>query len=400
MSFYPYGLVSPQRSVYPQAYYPQSIPQQRQAPYSMPSQQVFRPPPPVIRPPPQHYYPQYQKPTQFAPTNYGQSPVKPQSSLQQSYPINQQNQRYPNSPPQVFNQQQQPLTRPTVPQYQYQIPTQQRGTAQYYYQPQQQQLQKQQPQQYSQNKMVSPPPKQSSQQQLPTQTKPQSPPTQQRPQSQQQQHQQVPQQQINKPPQQQKQPQLSQKDDDLEKKFQDAIDRTRDLVQKYQNPQQKQPQQPQVQEQHPNPQDNDDQLQELALQYEDGYIYRGQGFEPATREGYGILTDQNDNTVYDGQWKDNQYHGQGKLINVQAEQIEGPFDYQDLSAIENGWLGYEGEFSEGKMNGFGRLQLTNGEVFEGQFNDGMIHGEGIFSALNDQTIKGLWQEGVLTQVFA
>jgi len=60
-----------------------------------------------------------------------------------------------------------------------------------------------------------------------------------------------------------------------------------------------------------------DELEELALQYEDGFIYRGQGFQPATRHGYGILTDQDDNEIYAGHWDKNQYEGQGRLNNLQ-----------------------------------------------------------------------------------
>ncbi|CAK73288.1 unnamed protein product (macronuclear) [Paramecium tetraurelia] len=396
---YPYGFCSPQRPLPPQLYYQNPIPQQRQAPYSLPPP-VYRPPPVGVRPPQQPYYPQYQIQNQVPPISFTiiiPNPItkskNPQLSTLSLQIIITGRSKTPTT--MIINstliKRNSSISLLAIiiisleqPQYQ-------------------------QPGQQNQNKVVQPPKQPYQQQYVPSQPKPQSHPSQHRPE---QQNQQIPQQQqqqqVNKPPQQYKQPQQSQKDDDLEKKFQDAIDRTRDLVQKYQNPQTKQPQQQQQQpnpqpkqEQHTNqPQVDDNQLQELALQYEDGYIYRGQGYEPATREGYGVLTDQDDNPVYDGQWKDNQYHGQGKLINVQAEQIDGPFDYQDLSVIENGWLGYEGDFLEGKMNGFGKLQLTNGEMFEGQFQDGMIDGEGVFSAVNGQTIKGLWREGVLTQVFA
>ncbi|CAD8113023.1 unnamed protein product [Paramecium sonneborni] len=178
-------------------------------------------------------------------------------------------------------------------------------------------------------------------------------------------------------------PILQQQEDDLEKKFQDAIDRTRDLVHKYNKPQQK------------NEEEQQQELQELALQYEDGYIYRGQGYEPATREGFGVLTDQNENEVYSGYWQDNQYHGQGKLINYSAQEIQGPFDYRDLSIIENGWLSYEGDFFQGKMQGNGTLYLTNGERYQGLFYDGMIEGKGVFISQTGQEIEGLWREGVL-----
>ncbi|CAD8213988.1 unnamed protein product [Paramecium octaurelia] len=175
----------------------------------------------------------------------------------------------------------------------------------------------------------------------------------------------------------------TQQEDELEKRFQDAIDRTRDLVQKY-NPADQNKQQQQ-------------QLTQLALQYEDGFIYRGQGYEPAVREGFGVLTDQYENEVYSGYWRDNQYHGQGKLINFQVEQIQGPYDYRDLGNIENGWLSYEGDFYEGKMHGKGVLILTNGEQFEGEFNDGMIDGQGIYSTSDRHDIRGVWKDGILVE---
>ncbi|CAD8083239.1 unnamed protein product [Paramecium sonneborni] len=190
-------------------------------------------------------------------------------------------------------------------------------------------------------------------------------------------------------------PVIAQQEDELEKRFQDAIDRTRDLVQKYnpadQNKQQQQQQQQQYQQQ------QQQQLTQLALQYEDGFIYRGQGYEPAVREGFGVLTDQYDNEVFSGYWKDNQYHGQGKLINFQVDQIEGPYDYRDLGNIENGWMSYEGDFYEGKMHGKGVLVLTNGEQFEGEFNDGMIDGQGIYSTSDRHDIRGVWKDGILVE---
>ncbi|CAD8170713.1 unnamed protein product [Paramecium octaurelia] len=179
-------------------------------------------------------------------------------------------------------------------------------------------------------------------------------------------------------------PVITQQEDELEKRFQDAIDRTKDLVHKY-NPAEQ------------NTQQQQQQLVELALQYEDGFIYRGQGYEPAIREGFGVLTDQYENEVYSGYWKDNQYHGQGKLINFQVEQIQGPYDFRDLGNIENGWLSYEGEFYEGKMHGKGVLLLTNGEQFEGEFNDGMINGQGIYSTSNMNDIRGIWNDGILVE---
>ncbi|CAK91391.1 unnamed protein product (macronuclear) [Paramecium tetraurelia] len=333
---------------------------------------------------PQGYcQPQYQQPT----LPLKQQPVTLQQQLQyQQPPLG-----YPSTPYQPGPVYPQNAPRPTQiynPSYQpqYRQPVQQQVLPRSVQQPYSQTCQP--PQQLFQPPLPSnqyPQLKPQYQQQLVQQSiqnKPTQPPNQSRPQ---QASQQRPPQQIQ--PQQQRPQQNSQKDQHLEEKFKDAINKDRDSTQKYKNPQQPQKKSPDDEQ--------EQQLQELALQYEDGYIYRGQGYEPAMREGFGVLTDQNDNEVYSGYWHDNQYHGQGKLINFQAEQIEGIFDYQDLSGIENGWLGYEGEFLEGKMHGSGKLQLTNGEKFEGNFNDGMIDGEGVYSTFHGQTVKGVWKEGIL-----
>ncbi|CAD8049290.1 unnamed protein product [Paramecium sonneborni] len=137
--------------------------------------------------------------------------------------------------------------------------------------------------------------------------------------------------------------------------------------------------------------------EELALQYEDGYIYRGQGYPPQTRNGFGILTDSEGQEVYAGYWKDNFYEGDGKLNNLQIEELEDPYDYTNMTNIGNGWLSYEGEFEGGKMHGQGTLILSNREKYTGQFDDGMIHGEGQFQTLEGKIIQAKWEQGILEQ---
>ena len=60
-------------------------------------------------------------------------------------------------------------------------------------------------------------------------------------------------------------------------------------------------------------------LLDMALQYEDGYIYRGEGIPPMTRQGFGVLNDPNENEVYSGYWMNNCYHGDGQLYNLERE---------------------------------------------------------------------------------
>jgi hypothetical protein len=81
---------------------------------------------------------------------------------------------------------------------------------------------------------------------------------------------------------------------------------------------------------------------DLALQYEDGYIYRGQGLPPQTRQGFGVLVDAEEREVYAGFWEDNQYNGEGRLNNLNVDQLDQPIDWIDMTSIGNGWVKYEG----------------------------------------------------------
>lgn len=56
-----------------------------------------------------------------------------------------------------------------------------------------------------------------------------------------------------------------------------------------------------------------------------------------------MLTDPNENEVYAGFWKDNQYHGDGRLTNLEKEDgDDGEVDVRDLATIGNSWQSYEG----------------------------------------------------------
>ncbi|CAD8197241.1 unnamed protein product [Paramecium octaurelia] len=145
-------------------------------------------------------------------------------------------------------------------------------------------------------------------------------------------------------------------------------------------------------------QEKDEDLEELALQYEDGYIYRGQGYPPQTRQGFGMLTDNEGREIYAGYWKQNVYDGQGRLQNLYVEEIDSAFDCNNMTTIGNGWSSYEGQFVGGKMQGQGMLFLSNGEKYVGEFDDGMIHGDGEFTTYQKEVIKGNWDQGYLIQM--
>ncbi|CAD8048133.1 unnamed protein product [Paramecium primaurelia] len=209
-----------------------------------------------------------------------------------------------------------------------------------------------------------------------------------------------PNQQKQKSPPPQKKPQVpqSQPEDDLDKRYQNALKSTEEIIKKYQVDDSGSKGRQTNQANEPQGEEEDENIQELALQYEDGYIYRGQGYPPQTRNGFGILTDSDGKQVYAGYWKDNLYEGQGRLTNLQTEELNEPIDWNNMTTIGNGWASYEGNFLQGKMHGQGTLILTNQEQYFGEFEEGMVHGEGEFTTAEGQVIKGKWDQGYLIQL--
>ena len=76
--------------------------------------------------------------------------------------------------------------------------------------------------------------------------------------------------------------------------------------------------------------------------------------------------------VYEGEWKDDEQHGgwnNHKPIG-ESYRIEGSWENGKLHGHAkevDKHMQYEGEFKEGKRNGQGKLQFSNGNVYEGQF---------------------------------
>jgi len=85
------------------------------------------------------------------------------------------------------------------------------------------------------------------------------------------------------------------------------------------------------------------------------YNYTGAGGEviPHPR----IAKTYADGSVYEGDWKDDKKHGEGKCT------------FADGSV-------YEGELKNDKVHGEGKCTFASGEVYEGELKNGKRHGEG------------------------
>ena len=97
-------------------------------------------------------------------------------------------------------------------------------------------------------------------------------------------------------------------------------------------------------------------LDKQVLNLDDGNQYRGQTLN-GKKNGKGILTDPDMYILYEGEWKNDLYHGEGKLF-------------------ENKFV-YNGMFMQGKKEGKGRLSSDdNDNYYSGNWKDDDKNGDG------------------------
>jgi hypothetical protein len=99
----------------------------------------------------------------------------------------------------------------------------------------------------------------------------------------------------------------------------------------------------------------------------DKTIYEGD-IKNMKKEGKGI--EKNKDYTYLGSFSDDLRHGKGKIIFNDGEEY------------------YEGDFTNGKMTGYGFYKWSNNNTYKGQFLDGKLHGKGIFKWSDGNEYEG------------
>ena len=99
----------------------------------------------------------------------------------------------------------------------------------------------------------------------------------------------------------------------------------------------------------------------------DKIIYEGD-IKNMKKEGKGI--EKNKDYTYLGSFSDDLRHGKGKIIFNDGEEY------------------YEGDFTNGKMTGYGFYKWSNNNTYKGQFLDGKLHGKGIFKWSDGNEYEG------------
>ena len=104
----------------------------------------------------------------------------------------------------------------------------------------------------------------------------------------------------------------------------------------------------------------------------DGTVYEG-NFKDSVYHGYGKMTWANGD-IYEGNWKDNVNHGYGKMT------------------WANGDI-YEGNWKDDVKYGYGKITWANGDIYEGNWKDDVNHGYGKYTWASGNTYEGNWYKG-------
>lgn len=116
----------------------------------------------------------------------------------------------------------------------------------------------------------------------------------------------------------------------------------------------------------------------------------------------GVITFDYTNTeakmlvTYDGEWSDGKANGQGILeVTLDGEHFSREGTWIDNKLNGHGKetdddFSYEGEWSNSRYNGQGKMVYANGDVYEGEWLDGWRYGQGKMVYSNGDVYEGEW----------
>lgn len=166
------------------------------------------------------------------------------------------------------------------------------------------------------------------------------------------------------------------------------------------------------------------------FRYKDGSTYTGQ-YRFGLRHGRGRQVFEDG--VYDGWWKDDLYHGPGKLIQNEDDVFIGSFangkkhgrgsltvpdkvddwhlyyGHAHVGEFKDGQLHgrgisdlgpqgrVAGSYVQGSLSGYGEWRSSDGEVYRGYFKNSNRHGPGLLISPTGETKKGIWRDGQMIE---
>ena len=135
----------------------------------------------------------------------------------------------------------------------------------------------------------------------------------------------------------------------------------------------------------------------VFINKEDGLeIYEGE-MKNSNFNGQGKLISSN-GQIYEGDFVDGEKTGNGRIIYQDETIYEGQIDKGELKGKgkmtwKNGYE-YEGDFDDNKFNGKGILKNNQGDIYNGEFVNNLFHGYGIYTYSNGNSYEGQFLYGV------
>lgn len=134
-----------------------------------------------------------------------------------------------------------------------------------------------------------------------------------------------------------------------------------------------------------------------TMRYNDGSSYTGQ-IADGKRTGHG--TWQSRTLQYEGQWKEDAQHGQGRQTWFDGRVFEGNFEFGRFSGhgrmvwhSQNGLMVYDGQYREDLKHGHGTFTWADGRSYDGEWQMGKKHGRGTYVNAQLEKKIGYWLEG-------
>ena len=111
----------------------------------------------------------------------------------------------------------------------------------------------------------------------------------------------------------------------------------------------------------------------------------------------GIGTKVRDGITFKGQFKNNKLNGQGKVILSNGLKFEGQFKNDFLNGqgkmtSPKGYV-YEGEWKNQKRDGQGKVTFDTGQFYEGEWKNNKYHGQGKYDYADGSYYIGSWENG-------
>lgn len=116
--------------------------------------------------------------------------------------------------------------------------------------------------------------------------------------------------------------------------------------------------------------------------------------------GTGRMVYDEDQRVYEGEWRHGRWHGHGKASFANGDTYEGQYRFdQRHGRGKYSWHDgreYDGMFSEDRRHGKGTFLWPDGAVYEGEFSDGQREGQGSYKFSDGGQYHGGWKNGRYT----